>query len=564
MRTYLESDNTNMGFTDFCKYRIPFHFNEKQVVLKVTKYTTCDDVIEMLVHQEGLSVKPSQLAVHEMTPGHLRAVHGRELVVKVWRSWGCEGRNFSFLVDWKTPQPAGARGGLKLKALTAEGHIDALFMNRDRNAPRRSVIKRNNGRVSLTIDETAHLKNENEISEKGLNGKQFVLAKFFSDLKSSNKMLETKSSSSKFSRKRGDGSETPVSERHGDVSDVSRMSSGLLERCQYIWDTNTDSDSDSESEASGEFFLDDSCQWTVDSDADSHDLDHAFIKTSRDSDSDEGIDVRSVTSVDLNAAFVGSHVVENSTPVPFGSYQSDATCVASFSDLNKLELEVPIELETDTWVVIMEQLFLYLMILGRWALPRGEITRGELSQLLFVFIGIASDITELFALFEENTVRKNTGLTYAILCIWSISLLQFTFVLTSTHSPRKAVAAAAAFTRDDEDEEAEVDEGCVKHVFQTEVWSICVNFLFQDGPFLAVRLYAMIALKILTYSIIFFTAKNALLVMLLVYRLSVLCCERKRKVANGSGSENDVSREVSKQSLSKLEQEKARERVRVL
>ncbi|XP_052787667.1 transmembrane protein 26-like [Mya arenaria] len=224
-------------------------------------------------------------------------------------------------------------------------------------------------------------------------------------------------------------------------------------------------------------------------------------------------------------------------------------------------LEVPIELETDTWVVIMEQLFLYLMILGRWALPRGEITRGELSQLLFVFIGIASDITELFALFEENTVRKNTGLTYAILCIWSISLLQFTFVLTSTHSPRKAVAAAAAFTRDDEDEEAEVDEGCVKHVFQTEVWSICVNFLFQDGPFLAVRLYAMIALKILTYSIIFFTAKNALLVMLLVYRLSVLCCERKRKVANGSGSENDVSREVSKQSLSKLEQEKARESI---
>ena len=96
------------------------------------------------------------------------------------------------------------------------------------------------------------------------------------------------------------------------------------------------------------------------------------------------------------------------------------------------------EIETDTLVVIMEQLFLYLMILSRWFLPRGEITRDELSQLLFVFIGVTSDITELFALFEEDEVRQSTNLTYAILCVWTFSLLQFTFVLTTTHNPQKA------------------------------------------------------------------------------------------------------------------------------
>ena len=184
------------------------------------------------------------------------------------------------------------------------------------------------------------------------------------------------------------------------------------------------------------------------------------------------------------------------------------------------------QIETDTLMVIMEQLFLYLMILARWILPRGEITRDELSQLMFVFIGIASDITELFALFEENKVRENTELTYAILCIWTISLFQFTFVLTSTHNPKKSSGASATVS----DVVEEPNESCLRHLFQTEVWSICINFTLQDGPFLAVRLYTMIALKVLTYSIIFFTAKNALLVMLMVYRLSVVCCERRGKV----------------------------------
>ena len=212
---------------------------------------------------------------------------------------------------------------------------------------------------------------------------------------------------------------------------------------------------------------------------------------------------------------------------------------------------MPIELETDTWVVIMEQMFLYLMILGRWALPRGEISRSELSQLLFVFIGIASDITELFALFDESKVRQSTELTYAILCIWSVSLFQFTFVLTSTHSPQQ-MTVAATFTTD---REVDKDEGCLKHMFQTEIWSILVNFLLQDGPFLAVRLYTIISLNLITYSIIFFTAKNALLIMLLIYRVCVVCCERKRKVDN---SDAESSHKSSEGTLNNMEDKESK------
>ena len=46
------------------------------------------------------------------------------------------------------------------------------------------------------------------------------------------------------------------------------------------------------------------------------------------------------------------------------------------------------------WVVMIEQLLLFVLILGRWMLPKGKISRDELSQLLLVYIGMAADIIE--------------------------------------------------------------------------------------------------------------------------------------------------------------------------
>ena len=52
-----------------------------------------------------------------------------------------------------------------------------------------------------------------------------------------------------------------------------------------------------------------------------------------------------------------------------------------------LQLTTNIELESDEIIFIMENCLVFLLILCRWLLPRGEITRDQLSQLLFVFIG---------------------------------------------------------------------------------------------------------------------------------------------------------------------------------
>lgn len=47
-----------------------------------------------------------------------------------------------------------------------------------------------------------------------------------------------------------------------------------------------------------------------------------------------------------------------------------------------------------------------IIILGRWMLPRGAITRDQLSILLLEYVAIAADILELFEAFEDDQVRE--------------------------------------------------------------------------------------------------------------------------------------------------------------
>jgi hypothetical protein len=54
---------------------------------------------------------------------------------------------------------------------------------------------------------------------------------------------------------------------------------------------------------------------------------------------------------------------------------------------------------------------------------------------------MASDITELFTLFDEKEVRESIELTFVVLIIWTFSLLQFCFVLTATRNVKRGRVA---------------------------------------------------------------------------------------------------------------------------
>lgn len=74
-----------------------------------------------------------------------------------------------------------------------------------------------------------------------------------------------------------------------------------------------------------------------------------------------------------------------------------------------------------------------LIIVGRWLLPRGELTRDQLSSLLLVYVANAADIMELFEVFDqEPNLWCIQGVALAVLATYTWSFLQFTLVFTAT------------------------------------------------------------------------------------------------------------------------------------
>lgn len=137
-------------------------------------------------------------------------------------------------------------------------------------------------------------------------------------------------------------------------------------------------------------------------------------------------------------------------------------------DLKKLDkllgvqIKLPdIQVDPSTWITLIEQFLMLVLIVGRWMLPKGDLTRDQLSQLLLVYIGLyinrwwpfrhnyhlscwsfplfapsgtAADIIEFFDSYKDNTIASEALLVFLTLGIWSWSLLQFTIVLSATRS----------------------------------------------------------------------------------------------------------------------------------
>ena len=169
-----------------------------------------------------------------------------------------------------------------------------------------------------------------------------------------------------------------------------------------------------------------------------------------------------------------------------------------------------------------------VLILGRWLLPKGQLTRDQLSQLLLVYIGMAADMLE----FSSETLRLekiacNLGIFYAILAVWTWSLMQFTLGLTATKARKRRVAAKVYRSELDELNKRRYRYSKKVSVFccGTELWALLTSVVIQDGPYLVIRLYLIFALSIYDQSTIFFTCKNALLLILQFYRLSVVLTE---------------------------------------
>ncbi|KAL0858360.1 hypothetical protein ABMA27_012244 [Loxostege sticticalis] len=196
----------------------------------------------------------------------------------------------------------------------------------------------------------------------------------------------------------------------------------------------------------------------------------------------------------------------------------------SLTNASYTDIPIPgaTKIPTDMWVTLIEQFLMLTLIVGRWLLPKGDLTRDQLSQLLLVYIGTAADIIEFFDSFKDEKVASEKVLVLLTLAIWSWSLMQFTVVLTATKS-RKSRGTA---------NRSEINSrACCCSI---EVCAIMMNIALQDAPFLAFRLLIICHYKIINYMNIFFTCKNTLVILLQIYRLYVLHLETVDEGNGGS------------------------------
>ncbi|KAF4110053.1 transmembrane protein 26 [Onychostoma macrolepis] len=194
------------------------------------------------------------------------------------------------------------------------------------------------------------------------------------------------------------------------------------------------------------------------------------------------------------------------------------------------------ELDPENWVEALEQTMLIVLVLGRWLMPKGDMSRDQLSQLLMVYVGLGADILDIFDTFKEPQVKTKQAVIIVGLSLFSWALMQFPLVLTQTSHPKLQV--------EDQSETAQPGRaGWTVSCCSSEVWSLLLTVGLQDGPFLIYRLYLMIRENVLNQLMIFFTCKNILIVLLEVYRICVVHFEQSNP---GSRTEScDPSHEHS-------------------
>ncbi|XP_061197343.1 transmembrane protein 26-like [Saccostrea echinata] len=207
----------------------------------------------------------------------------------------------------------------------------------------------------------------------------------------------------------------------------------------------------------------------------------------------------------------------------------------SIKDLG-IDFSFPLSLTADLWLRVLEQFLLLMLIVGRWVLPKGALSHDQLSQLLLVYVGTAADIVEFYEAFNEEAVKYNPLLIYVLLGIWTLSLFQFTLVVTATRARRDLVGVPSGLIMAMQDE--------APSCCNPEIYGIIVSILMQDCPFLVIRLLLIFYYHVVSYTNMFFTSKNSLVILLLLYRVIVIQTDSDKKKSRSSGSREKSTEEL--------------------
>lgn len=193
------------------------------------------------------------------------------------------------------------------------------------------------------------------------------------------------------------------------------------------------------------------------------------------------------------------------------------------------------------------------LILGRAMMPRGPISHDKLSSMLLTFVSNSADIIGLFDTFVSPKIMYHDTIIYLVLGIFSWSIYQFTFipvgedpeedimtvhVISDPIVSRDSSKTVSIATDDSERILMSAEEKVLRKAkekrrkklgWNSDVCESLILLLMHDGPYLVLRLFLIFYHQVTTEMHIFFTIKNAMVVMLHFYRVCSLCCCNEKK-----------------------------------
>lgn len=186
---------------------------------------------------------------------------------------------------------------------------------------------------------------------------------------------------------------------------------------------------------------------------------------------------------------------------------------------------------------LLVQTMMVIIVVGRMIGPKGAVTRGQLSQMMVSFYGMACDMLEFFSqnseLLFQLSSRGETffNLYIVLMSVWSLSLCQFGLNVKvvfsrkrKTTDPRREEDRGSGtrmvrIQREYKRNRQSIANRCCRN---GEMVSILTSMLLQDGIYLAARMYVMLKYfnQINVFSnLLFYTCKNTILILILSYRL---------------------------------------------
>ncbi|XP_012562260.2 uncharacterized protein LOC100208207 isoform X1 [Hydra vulgaris] len=102
-------------------------------------------------------------------------------------------------------------------------------------------------------------------------------------------------------------------------------------------------------------------------------------------------------------------------------------------------------------VTIIEQTGMLVLIIGRWLLPSGSISKEQFSQILLIYIGTAADIVEFNEIYNNDVIQDvikvggADNLLHGVMAVWALAILQFSFTVALPEDGLKHVEKEETF-----------------------------------------------------------------------------------------------------------------------